>query len=122
MNTFGQKQPVRDAAGTIIGDKPSEVRRVTRNGLNGHFGLDRDKRLVVSLRDGDIIAIRPERTQREVTVTVHDLYETLLRWQANRVNLEKARERKVKKQGQRERAAIARADARIRREARKEAK
>ena len=50
-----------------------------------------------------------ERTKREVTVTAHDLYATLLRWQANRVSLEKARERKVKKQEQRARARIARA-------------
>lgn len=120
MNTFGQPIPVRDDAGNIIGVRPSEASRRTKNGLSGSYGPDRDKRLIVSLRDGDIIAIRPERTRREVTVTAHDLYATMLRWQANRVNLEKARERKERASIRREALAIKRTEDRIRREARKE--
>lgn len=117
MNTFGQPIPVRDATGEIIGDRPSEVSRLTKNALGGCYGSDKSRKLVVSLRDGDIVAFRPAGTRREVTATALDLYAAVVRWQANRVNLEKARERKAKKAEQRINARIARADAKMKREA-----
>lgn len=119
MNQFGHKTPIRDKAGEIIGHRASVVTRVTRNTLDGKHGLDRDKALVVSLCDGDIISVRVKGTRREpLTVTAHDLYTTLLRWQVNKIHLERARERKAKKQAARASAAIRRADAKMRRKAR----
>jgi|GEM_PF-3239870 len=120
MNTFGQPTPVRNEAGDIIGDRPSSVSRQTKNELSGSYGLDKGRKLIVTLREGDIIAFRPAGTRREATATAHDLYAAVIRWQANRVALEKARERKQQKADARINARIARADAKLRREARAE--
>lgn len=120
MNIFGKPTPVRNKAGEIVGDRPSSVSRQTKNELGGCYGPDKGRKLIVTLRDGDIIAFRPSGTRREVTATAHDLYAAVIRWQANRVALEKARERKAAKAEQRQRARIARADAKLRRKARAE--
>ena len=85
MNRFGQPTPIRNAAGEIVGDRPSSVSRVTKNVLPKCHGTDKDRPLVVTLRDGDIIAFRPAGTRREVTATAHDLYAAVMRWTANRV-------------------------------------
>lgn len=117
MNTFGHKTPVRDEAGEIVALRPTEVARVTRNELGGCHGPDKARKLVVTLRDGDIVAFRPHGTRREVTATAHDLYTAVLRWQANKVNLEKARERKEALKVSRAAARIAAADRRIKAQA-----
>jgi len=63
------------------------VSRVTRGTLNFRYGPDRDKHLVISLRDGDLITLKPLRTSRPY----------LLRCRANREVLERAREKKARK-------------------------
>lgn len=75
--------------------------------------------MVVILEGEDLITIKPLgcRTQ-SYSGRVWDIYYHLVRGSANRVQLEKARERKERKQRQRESAAIARADTKLRREAR----
>lgn len=120
MNTFGQPIPVRDAKGEVTGFKPSVVSRVTKNELTGNYGPDKQRKLVVSFMDGDIIAMRPAGTRRTVSATALDLYAALLRWQANKVLLERARERKAAKQSRRESDRIRRADKRITNQARKD--
>jgi len=73
------------------------VSRVTRGTLNFRYGPDRDKHLVISLRDGDLITLKPLRTSRPETISAFDLYNYLLRCRANREVLERAREKKARK-------------------------
>lgn len=95
------------------------VRRVTNKPLSPAFGSDKSRRIVVSLIPGngndvdDLIELRPERTRRGELVTVADVYQFALRCRVNRAQLDKAREKKKKKQEQRDRAAIQRADKKL---------
>lgn len=118
MKTFAHRRPIRDANGSKVGEYDAPVSRVTVAPLGGQFGSDKRKRLVVTLQAGDVIAMRPERTGRTLTITAVDAYRYLLRLAASRVVLEKARATKVRRQDQRERQRIARADAKLRKEVR----
>lgn len=113
---------MRSDDGEIVGTKPSEVSRITRHSLGSLFCGDRDRRLIVSLRDGDIIAVKPERLNGNstLTITAQDLYGYLVRQQANRVALEKARESKAAKRSRKIAARIKRTEKRLVCEARKE--
>lgn len=73
------------------------VTRTLSIALDGTFGPDRGKRLVVTLRPDGRLEIRPERTQRMETVHILDVYRFAIRCRANRAVLERARERKTKK-------------------------
>jgi hypothetical protein len=93
----------------------SEVVRVTRQPLGGHFGLDKSRRLVVALRDGDILELRPEGTRQASRMAIADIYAYMLRCESNRRQLEKARSRKAAKGVQMENASIKRMEKRLRR-------
>lgn len=80
--------------------------KITRVGglpLNGFYGADRGRRLVISLIPGngldvdDLIEIRPAKTRRPETVTVADVYAFALKARINRGVMEKLREKKAKK-------------------------
>lgn len=78
------------------------VHRVTSTSLDGSFGPDRDRRIVITLvpgRDGiaDLLQLRPERTRRPETVSVADVYRYALRCRINKTVLDKAREKKARK-------------------------
>lgn len=95
----------------------SEVLRVTREVLGGHFGLDRNRKLVVGLRNGDLLSLRPQGTRQEVQVPLADVYAWALRSRALNAQLKKARERKAildQKRAERRQAAYTR---KLRREA-----
>lgn len=98
MTPFGNKTPVRDDKGEIISLKASEVVRQTVHAFCS-YGVDKDRRLVVSLRDGDIIAVRPAKCSRnrELSITAQDLWAYLVRCQANRITLAKARDARERK-------------------------
>ncbi len=83
MRSFGHKRPVRDAKKEIVKWMDSPVCAVTRNVLGGQFGRDKKHRLVVSLANGDVIAMRPTKTKRTVTGTAQDIYRYLLRCAAH---------------------------------------
>jgi hypothetical protein len=100
--------------------KEASVWRVTRNTLGGHFGCDHNRKLVVGLVSVDQIVFRPQGTRQEVRLNVTDAYRIALHRKANLVVLERARNRKLAKQHCRESAAIARADRRLREEARRD--
>lgn len=52
-----------------------EVVRKTKRPLDKSFGRDKDKPLVVELRDGDLLILRPHRCRLgAVTLSLHDLY------------------------------------------------
>lgn len=97
MRTFGHSRPVRDNNGNAISSKPSPLRAVTVNKLGGSFGLDHNKRLIVTLDAGDLIILRPERTTRPVAVAAKDVYRFALMCKANLANLEKARAAKARR-------------------------
>jgi len=99
---------------TVVSDK---VLRVTREELGGAFGKDKRRKLVVGLEAGDVITLRPQGTRQLVQLKLVDVYRFALRCSAQRKVLEKARERKITKQAQRERAKIARYDRKIKRQA-----
>lgn len=83
-----REPPKRDA---------SKVSRTVSVALDGTFGPDRGKRLVVTIRMDGRIEIRPERTTRTETIHVLDVYRYAIRCRVNSVVLAKARERKAKK-------------------------
>lgn len=83
------------------------VSRLTATHLDGSFGPDRNKRIVVSIIPGDgksipdLLELRPERTRRAERITVADVYRYAMRCRVNLTVLEKARARKIKRQEQR---------------------
>lgn len=97
MRQFGHQRPVRDGKGEIVEMTDSPVCAVTKETLGGAFLADSDRKLVVSLEAGDLVCVRPSQTRRVYRVTAKDLFHWLLRNEANRLTLEKARDRKTKK-------------------------
>lgn len=73
------------------------VRRVTLAQLDGSFGKERGRELVVSLADGDIIIFRAKGTRHQETLTAADAYRYAVRCRANKAALEKSREHKQRK-------------------------
>ena len=82
MRFFGHVKPLRDDNGELIGALQAPVRIKTRLGLSSQYGIDEGKRLVLTAHSGDLIGLRPERTQRELCIAVKDLYAQLVRRQA----------------------------------------
>lgn len=92
----------------------NEVVRVTHGELGGHFGRDKRRKLVVALRDGDVLELRPQGTRQVSRMLLTDLYGYMLRCEANRRHLERARQRKTAKAIQREAARIKRMERKLR--------
>jgi hypothetical protein len=118
------------AAGGVLGDNMTilgtirvdetgakicgEVTRLTKETLGGGFGPDRKRRLVVSLRDGDVVEFRPHGCRKgKVSMMLKDVYRYALQCEANKRHLAKARERKARKAVLRERAAIKRMEKKL---------
>lgn len=83
------------------------VRRVTQTALDGSYGCDRNRRIVITLIPGtgiipDLMELRPEKTRRSEQIAVMDVYRYAMTCRVNRTRLEKARERKKKIAAQRE--------------------
>ena len=96
------------------------VTRITRNELDGTFGRDRGRKLVVSLQSIDRLCLRPMGTRQVVDAPLAEIYRWMLMRRATRHQLEKARERKAVKQQQRARRSLDRAEQRLRKQAREE--
>lgn len=97
------------------------TRRETSGELHGGYGPDKHKPLMGEFIHNDQIQLWPKRSSRKVQIGVFELYALILRKNANLSALEKARERKAKKDEQRKQQQIAAADRRLRRAARKNA-
>ena len=70
------------------------VRRVTVD----EYGYGRNRRkLVVALEKGDLITLREQRRRTRHTARLFDVYLWLLRCEADKVRMEKLRERKHQK-------------------------
>ena len=117
MKTFAHTRPIRNEAGEIINAKPAPCSRCTVAALGGNFGPDRRRRLVVTLKAGDVVEFRPERTRQTVSMLAVDLYRVALRAQAGRAQLEKARAKKESKARQRSARRIAYVDKKLTKQA-----
>lgn len=56
--------------------------RVTVGELDGNFGPDRGRKLIVELAPGDVINLRPKGTRQRVSVRIADVYRYALKCQA----------------------------------------
>lgn len=92
-----------------------EVSRVTRETLDGSFGPDRGRKLVVSLKSGDILTLRPLKTRQVVSAPLDEIYRWMLQRKANTEHLRKARETKARKAALRVRRQLDAAERRVRR-------
>lgn len=77
------------------------IRRTTGK-LDGSFGPDRNKAIVVRIAPGtdsvpDVLELRPERSRRVERVAIIDVYRFAIRSRVNREHLEKARVSKERK-------------------------
>jgi hypothetical protein len=81
----------------------AEVVRCTRHALDGHFGRDHGRKLVIRLKAGDVIEMWPKGTRQRYSANLKHVFLWLARGVALQKLLEKARERKARKQLQRER-------------------
>lgn len=97
-----------------------EIWAQTKDELGGHFGPDRDRKLIVGLIAGDVLVMYPKGTRQQVTVQLKDVYGWAVRSKAMRAQLEKARERKSKLAEQREARRREAAERRLRAQARKD--
>lgn len=97
----------------------SEVTRITKDVLDGSFGCDRNRRLVATLKDGDLLELRPQgRRLGRKCATLADIYRWMHQCASNQRQLEKARAAKENKKRRRESRRIANADRRLRKQAR----
>lgn len=104
-------------------DLTKPVSRRCATALTPMFGGDRGRRIVITLRPGDgklipdLIELRPHGTRRAESVAALDVYSWAMKCRVNRGQLEKAREKKAKKDATRKTRAL---DREIRQLARKE--
>jgi hypothetical protein len=86
----------RNADGTVqTKTVASEVTRITRGTLDGHFGRDSGRRLVVTLRDGDILELRPQGTRHALRAVFKDIFAWMHRSKAESTKMARLRERKA---------------------------
>lgn len=62
--------------------------------LDGSFGPDRGKKIVLTILPNGMLELRPEKTRRAEQVHMLDVYRFALRCRVNRGQLEKARAKK----------------------------
>jgi hypothetical protein len=114
MKSFGHKRPIRDESGAIIGQKESPVRAATVESLDGSFGPDRGRRLIVSLEGKELIVIRPFGTRRKSIATAKDVFRWMLQCEANKRLADRMREKKSAKATRLAAQRQARAEAKLR--------
>lgn len=87
----------------------SEPIRITRGELNGHFCRDSGRKLVVALRDGDLLELRPRgRRQGAYTASLFDIYSWMIKSAADKAKMQKLRDIKAKKEDRRRERALRR--------------
>lgn len=103
MRMFGNKRSVRDKeSGVIVGEIASPVKARTRDTLDGSFGAERGRYLIVSLEAGDLICLKTckSRANRTFRIAASDVYRWAINVEARRLARDKAmkkRERKAQK-------------------------
>lgn len=87
----------------------NEPVRVTRGVLNGHFCRDSGRKLVVKLRDGDVLELRPQGCRKGAyTATLFDIYSWMIKSSADHAKMTKLRDIKAKKEEARRLRALRR--------------
>ena len=109
----GELRPVLENGQPVTKTVSAAVWRVTRHGLDGSFGRDRNRKLVIGLTAVDTVVIYPQGTRQRVSITVDDIYRCQLRCLANAKTLERARFKKEAKQKRLSRQREARAEKRL---------
>ena len=104
----GKVVPVYENEQPVTRVEASEVWRVTRSALNGQFGPDRSRKLVVGFISGDLLALRPQGTRQQVNVELKEVYAWVLHRKAMSAHMEKMRERKAAKEAARRERALCR--------------
>jgi hypothetical protein len=84
----------------------AEVVRCTHNELDGHFGRDHGRTLVIRLKAGDVIEMWPFGTRQRYSAELKHVFAWMVRGAAAKAQLEKAREKKAKKQAARARRRL----------------
>lgn len=84
----------------------NEPVRVTVGTLDGHFCRDRGRKLVVVLKDGDILQLRPQGTRQAAAASLFDIYAWMLRTAADHAKMAKLREAKAQKAQRRAERAL----------------
>ena len=79
----------------------AEVWRVTRNELDGSFGRDRGRKLVVGFVAPDLVVLYPKGTRQRIALPLDEIYRIALVRKANIIRMAELRVRKVRKQQQR---------------------
>lgn len=94
----GKLVPVLDSDGNPQTKTVSaQVTRCTKNVLGGQFGLDKDKKLVVRLKAGDVLEMWALGTHRHYSAELKRVYAWMLHNAAVCALLEKARAKKARK-------------------------
>ena len=75
----------------------NEPVRITKGCLDGCFCRDSGKRLVVTLKDGDVLHLRPQGTRQVASATLASVYGWMLRSAADSARMAKLREKKAAK-------------------------
>lgn len=99
MRLFGHRRLLKDETGTVTGEMDSPVKAKTRGELDGSFGCERGKALIVSLEAGDLITLRPvkARADRAVRISAFDVYRWAIQAMARARGREKAKIKREKK-------------------------
>jgi hypothetical protein len=79
----------------------AEVWRATRNELDGSFGRDRGRKLVVGFVAPDLLVLYPKGTRQKITLPLDEVYRIAMFRKANIAHMTEMRERKARKQQQR---------------------
>ncbi len=95
------------------------VHRMSASALDGSFGPDRNKRVVITLVPGngestpDMLALRPERTRRAERIAVIDVYRYAMQCRVHQEINQKMREHKARRDERLASQRIARAEKRL---------
>jgi len=115
MKEIGYNILIKDEAGNVKDIRRKIVTLKTRGVLSPSHGKDKNKPIVVSLKHGDLIELKPLHSRKiRYTVSVFDVYSFAVRRYAQAQLLEKARAKKAKKAEVRERRALDRMEKRLR--------
>jgi hypothetical protein len=98
--------PVTEGGSPVTRIENAQVWRVTREVLDGSFGRDRGRKLVVGFIAPDLLVLYPKGTRQKVTFPIDEIYRTALYRKANIAHMQDMRDRKSKRQEQRARRRL----------------
>ena len=101
--------PKMENGETVTKQVANEPERSTRGMLNGHFGRDSGRKLVVKLCDGDVLQLRPQGCRKGThAATIFDIYSWMIKSSADHSKMARLRNIKAKKENTRRERALRR--------------